>query len=1168
MNFCEESVIQVEMPMSLFDRGLDIILLRLYLVYSIIISYDLREKGRYIQRYLERKGASVILLYYDDPTLFTFGTIVTELKMLYDSACILFYGSTNDHSLLDLAMIKNELNEPEFHFISLTTSEDAILKNVRPFESIVVYTRENQLKENLDFLELTSNFLPIGSAVTSRMVELFEIMTMFIETLKINFTSDIKVLQTIMYNKVFTGPEGQILLMPNNLISRNLIIINYDENLRKFMTVYISSDMIRPLAWNAIGSDQLFNCDFIDENIGKKKRLPMKSILCAVSLTNIKSNIEMMMLNILEQSVKLLNLEGGIFGYNLLVDVNDVRNDYEEFTSILEFYAQSSHIALFGGYENEMFLSSSRIKEKIFFYTGLSQGDVCYENSITLHYDVQQAFEHIRYFLFMNDKPIYLIYSVSSYSTIIKRHFIHLITSYGFTLSGESNIQTEDGKSISNSISAAIPNGGLIMSTLWQIESNIEFFNSMCENDIRYPKYTIYSISFQQSNMKRIKDNCMYGHHIISSFFKESAFRSLNPFPIKEGSAEFVTHLEGLFGENINIESSFEAIYVGLDLWKQAVIQMGNFDSKVIRKFLYNKPISAPSGMVVLNPNNYLSRNIFTGQYDENNVLRIIHSSDSLIKPVSYSVITTPELQHKECDWSDENVMVNNKYKIIAFLHEKDSDHRKTELYRMEYQRVIIDDINRSGGILGHRIKDEHYFYDIESGEMTLMVRSIINQEDVIATIGCYAETCSDIVTQASFGYKKMFLSLARVTGNNCDPYTVFVSQPYFNYISTFISTPLIETFKNYFYISDYKYSNLEVLGLVVEVIATKKLSLDGSCILDFTSSLAPINMQLEKCYNDIMAKSLLYSIVVVVSIVGEKQLDVFHTFTNHKENMGAIKFLLFDYEPSIYDLAISDLLESSWVVNTAGDLQQSSVAKSFEGMLLSYFGDAFPVSSTAATNYDAIYLLKEAIEYASQYSTEPFPSSEYIRLSFLDLEIESIGGDLKINRNNYITSLFYLCEIINKNIKPYYPPDGTKIYILPEITEKLNPKCKFSKTSSIYSQQPYYSYALYGMLALNALLMLFSVNFILTNSEHPIVRSAPQTYLWLVLSSLFLVLVSSFISDITPTTDSTICWLRMGFLFFSVTLLINSNLYKVFKIYRLLSNRNLQKVKKNFLIR
>jgi urea transport system substrate-binding protein len=141
-------------------------------------------------------------------------------------------------------------------------------------------------------------------------------------------------------------------------------------------------------------------------------------------------------------------------------------------------------------------------------------------------------------------------------------------------------------------------------------------------------KLPTLSFMLSENNLRSLRPRTYAGHYAARHYF-QSVDRPENQ--------EFVRKFKARFGEHRPVSSPMEAVYVGMHLWKQAVVKAGTVEPAQVRQALRGMSILAPGGRMIVDADNlHTWKAARVGQLGEDGQVRIQWSSESPIRPEPY----------------------------------------------------------------------------------------------------------------------------------------------------------------------------------------------------------------------------------------------------------------------------------------------------------------------------------------------------------------------------------------------------------------------------------------------------------------------------------------------------------------------------------------------------
>ena len=166
-------------------------------------------------------------------------------------------------------------------------------------------------------------------------------------------------------------------------------------------------------------------------------------------------------------------------------------------------------------------------------------------------------------------------------------------------------------------------------------DSNIAFFDELRSRGITPEQIPTISFSIAEDEIRHIGAEKMVGDYASWNYFQS--------LETKENK-EFVESFKKKFGNHRVTDDPMEAGYIGVFLYSKAVEAAGTTDIKKVREKLRGLTISAPEGIVGIDPENqHLTKSVRIGQILENGQFLIVSSSEEPISPEPYPDYKTQE---------------------------------------------------------------------------------------------------------------------------------------------------------------------------------------------------------------------------------------------------------------------------------------------------------------------------------------------------------------------------------------------------------------------------------------------------------------------------------------------------------------------------------------------
>lgn len=268
--------------------------------------------------------------------------------------------------------------------------------------------------------------------------------------------------------------------------------------------------------------------------------------------------------------------------------------------------------------------------------------------------------------------------------------------------------------------------------------------------------------------------------------------------------------------------------------------------------------------------------------------------------------------------------------------------------------------------------------------------------------------------------------------------------------------------------------------------------------------------------------------------------------------------FFLYEFEKYSMPEDVSSYLEGCFVVNVFGDGSETTAAATFSSTIDSNFGSFIQVSESLSFIYNALYLWKSAVELAAESSPTEWPSQEYVRLSLLGLTQSTPSGSITVAKNNYVSSFYYIIQIIS----------GEGFHVYPQLTVdlKIDPilyvdECEFGKNRVLFKTNFTYIIAaiiLAGVIFIGGLSISFLIN---KYKEETSIKLATPIFLHFTVIALMMITASGIFFALEPTKNDVICSLRTWLMAVGIILLISILIAKAWRIHKLFNNKALKKI-------
>ena len=325
-----------------------------------------------------------------------------------------------------------------------------------------------------------------------------------------------------------------------------------------------------------------------------------------------------------------LNRRGGLLGRRVEAIIADGKSNAATFARQAEcLLAERKVSALFGCWMSAHRKQVLPIVEK---YNSLMVYPVQYEgleHSPNIFYigaaPNQQIIPAVRWaFGFLNCRRLYLVGSDYIFPRIANQIVRDQAREIGAQIAGESYIPSGslEVKDLVREIVAAAPD--LIVNTI-NGDSNMAFFRSLRAAGITPAKIPTLSFSIGENELRNL-DIC--GDYAAWNYFQSIERRE---------NQVFLDAFRSRYGPQRVTSDPMEAAYVGVNLWAQAVAEVGSPDPAEVRAALRHQSFSAPEGLVHIDPDNqHTWKTIRIGKVREDGQFEVIYSSEKPMRPEPY----------------------------------------------------------------------------------------------------------------------------------------------------------------------------------------------------------------------------------------------------------------------------------------------------------------------------------------------------------------------------------------------------------------------------------------------------------------------------------------------------------------------------------------------------
>jgi len=331
-------------------------------------------------------------------------------------------------------------------------------------------------------------------------------------------------------------------------------------------------------------------------------------------------------------AIEEINERGGVLGRPIQPIVADGRSDWQTFANEAKRLIVDEDVSvIFGGWTSASRKTMKPVFEEynhLLFYPVQYEGlelspNIVYTGAAPNQQvlpAVNWAFENLgtRFFLVGSD------YVFPQSANIIMKERIKEL---GGEVVGEEYkiLGSKDFTKVVDKIIEIKPD--VILNTI-NGDSNLWFFKELRERDIVPQEIPTISFSIGENEIEYLGSKDMAGDYAAWNYFQSLDTRQ---------NQIFVNNFKAKYGNNRVTGDPMEAGYIGVYLFAKAVEKAGSDDPTAIRDALKGITISAPEGIVGVEPNTqHLLKVVRIGQILENGQFKIVASSEVPILPVPY----------------------------------------------------------------------------------------------------------------------------------------------------------------------------------------------------------------------------------------------------------------------------------------------------------------------------------------------------------------------------------------------------------------------------------------------------------------------------------------------------------------------------------------------------
>jgi urea transport system substrate-binding protein len=375
----------------------------------------------------------------------------------------------------------------------------------------------------------------------------------------------------------------------------------------------------------------------------------------AISETSLKDTALM--------AIEEINAEGGILGRKLEPVVVDPASNWPLFAEKARELIQKEKVAVtFGCWTSVSRKSVLPVFEELnglLFYPVQYEGE---ESSYNVFYTGaapnQQAIPATEYLMSAaggGAKRFVLLGTDYVYPRTTNKILRHFLLSKGiaeadimeeYTPFGHSDYQTI----IANIKKFAEGKRTAVISTI-NGDSNVPFYKELGNQGLKAEDIPVVAFSVGEEELRGIDTKPLVGHLAAWNYFM-SIDNPINKGFIEKWKA-YVKKNNLPDGDKRVTNDPMEATYVGIMMWKQAVLQAGTFNIDAVRQAVAGQVYKAPSGFEIKmdERNHHLHKPVVIGEVQADGQFKIVWQTEAPVRAAPWSPFV-PDSAKKVADWT------------------------------------------------------------------------------------------------------------------------------------------------------------------------------------------------------------------------------------------------------------------------------------------------------------------------------------------------------------------------------------------------------------------------------------------------------------------------------------------------------------------------------------
>jgi urea transport system substrate-binding protein len=179
----------------------------------------------------------------------------------------------------------------------------------------------------------------------------------------------------------------------------------------------------------------------------------------------------------------------------------------------------------------------------------------------------------------------------------------------------------------------------------------VPFYKELGNQGLKAEDIPVVAFSVGEEELRGIDTKPLVGHLAAWNYFM-SVDSPINSGFIDKWKA-YVKKNNLPDGDKRVTNDPMEATYVGIMMWKQAVIQSGSFDVDAVRQAVAGQVYKAPSGFEIKmdERNHHLHKPVLIGEVQADGQFKIVWKTDAPVRAMPWSPFV-PDSAKKVADWT------------------------------------------------------------------------------------------------------------------------------------------------------------------------------------------------------------------------------------------------------------------------------------------------------------------------------------------------------------------------------------------------------------------------------------------------------------------------------------------------------------------------------------